>query len=304
MLMDEHSIERFDFELFVVNAKFTEMQMNVRYIFMMAAFVTMVAYLCKYFDAKRKGFVLSYDQHSVAQLVVFVVFFDDPLYAFEILKPQYRIYIFSSMWTALFVGTLLKYWIHLPEQQFIEARGNQGSQNQQPENRLNSRSVIGFLKELFFFIVILDIFMVISLYQYEVDQHPSTSNMKDWPTILKLTSIVFVIFLCLYMVWYLFIVLFLVIKCCKIPLRQKISFVLQLLLLCVWIGTIFEGTFTTMYSNGSTFVVFLFTFNLYVFMLAYLHWPVIVDQNGVAGPEVEMHDQFAPVDQADVVLDY
>lgn len=123
-LKAEHSIERFDFKLFYVNEKFTEMQMNVRYCFMMAAFVTCVAYLCKYFQAKKQGHKPSYDQACVAQLVVFIIFFDDPLYAFEILKPQFRLYIFSAMWTALFIGTLLKYWIHLPEKKFNESRAS------------------------------------------------------------------------------------------------------------------------------------------------------------------------------------
>lgn len=86
-LQADKQLERFDFDLYYVDEKFTEMQMNVRYTFMMAAFVTAVAYLCKYFDAKKRGYKMSYDQSSVATLVVFLVFFDDPLYAFEILKP-------------------------------------------------------------------------------------------------------------------------------------------------------------------------------------------------------------------------
>ena len=58
-------------------------------------------------------------------------------------------------------------------------------------------------------------------------------------------------------------------------------------MLCFIIGTIYEGTFTTMYSKGASFVIFLFIFNLYVFMLAYLHWPVIEVANN-SGAEVEM----------------
>ena len=69
------------------------------------------------------------------------------------------------------------------------------------------------------------------------------------------------------------------------------------------IATVYEGAFTSMYSNGGAFMTFLFIFNLYIFMLVYLHWPVEDGEQREDKGEIQMQENFSPIEQADIVLD-
>jgi hypothetical protein len=48
-----------------VTEEFTEMQMNVRYIFMMFSFCITLMYLLKYYQYKGKGNKFTYDQQML-----------------------------------------------------------------------------------------------------------------------------------------------------------------------------------------------------------------------------------------------
>lgn len=134
--------------------------------------------------------------------------------------------------------------------------------------------------------MIILIFAVSATYNYEVSQHPSISNIEEWPSMLVFAALAMVILLVLYLVWYLFVTMWLLAKCCQMPNRQRATILVNLVLICLSIANVYEGAFTSYYHKASAFVVSLFLFNLYVIILIYLHWPMPEAQQATGEAEM------------------
>jgi hypothetical protein len=207
--------------------------------------------------------------------LVLLILFNDPLYALEILKPQLKVFVFSGLWISLFYATLLKYWIHAPESTYKGLKGgSQSNQREENPNKLNSTSMIIFLKETYFFLMGILIFAIYCFYSFKVTQHPTFSNQSQWPPAMMFSIVALGFFFAIYFVWYLFMTFFVLVKCCSIPMRQRVTILVNLFMLCVAVATVYEGTWTSTYKKGPAFVFFHFLFNLYVFVIFYLHFPV------------------------------
>ena len=69
-------------------------------------------------------------------------------------------------------------------------------------------------------------------------------------------------------------------NCCRIrqlELREKAMFILTILMMIFCVSTIGVGIYSPFYANGGASVFFIGLFNIYVWVLVYLHWPTVIE---------------------------
>lgn len=125
-------------------------------------------------------------------------------------------------------------------------------------------------------------------YSLKSTAHPTFSSLTEVPTYMTLAIALTGIFVAIYALVYVAMLFAVLVKCGKIPMRQRVTCIINLILLGITIGTLFGGTFTSLYNSGGSFVFFLFIYNLYIIVLLYLHWPIEEEASAMEIGEVEM----------------
>jgi len=81
------------------------------------------------------------------------------------------------------------------------------------------------------------------------------------------------VFIAIYAVWFIVSVIVTFYFFCRIPIRNRLLFLLNILFLAFIVGTVCAGVFSPFYWNGGIFMFFLALFNMYVYVLLYFNWP-------------------------------
>ena len=60
---------------------------------------------------------------------------------------------------------------------------------------------------------------------------------------------------------------------CKISGRSRAMFLLSIFMVLICVVTLIVGVYSPFYKDGGVFMFFIGLFNIYVYVLVFLHWP-------------------------------
>jgi Wnt-binding factor required for Wnt secretion len=122
-------------------------------------------------------------------------------------------------------------------------------------------------------LLVADIMVLYVIYLLNVRNDPSFSHFQEVPTSVIACLAITALFICIYLLCFLYTLFFTICNFCHIPWRSRILFMYSIFMLCICISTLFVGVYSPYYSNGGIFLFFFALFNLYVYSLIYLNWP-------------------------------
>jgi len=112
------------------------------------------------------------------------------------------------------------------------------------------------------------------LYLINVRENAAFSHFETIPDALLGLIIVTALFLVVYLVWFFITFCITCIYFKDLPFRSRILYFYSLAMLFVCVGTVIFGVYSPFYQSGGIFLFFIALFNLYVWTLVYLNWPV------------------------------
>jgi len=112
------------------------------------------------------------------------------------------------------------------------------------------------------------------LYMINVRENAAFSHFETIPDALLGLIIVTALFLFVYLIWFFITFCITCIYFKDLPFRSRILYLYSLAMLFVCVGTVIFGVYSPFYQSGGIFLFFIALFNLYVWSLVYLNWPV------------------------------
>mmetsp|Transcript_16463 Transcript_16463/g.15786 ORF Transcript_16463/g.15786 Transcript_16463/m.15786 type:complete len:144 (+) Transcript_16463:777-1208(+) len=129
-------------------------------------------------------------------------------------------------------------------------------------------------KHLFFIILIVDVMILYVIYLFNVKTDPTFSHFQQVPTAVVVCLAITGLLVGIYLLLFAYTICFTLCNFCQIAFRSRILFLYSIFMLIVCISTFMVGVYSPYYYNGGIFLFFFALFNLYVYSLVYLNWPL------------------------------
>lgn len=233
------------------------------------------------------------DLRVLGLLCVSLIFFNDPLYLFNIYIPNFALSAFSGIFICVFFSFLLFYWLYTFQRV--------------PEVDDYKTEAFSLIKAIFFgaFAVFMYIFYTFTLMEIKDKSYywlPSKAIIGFY--------VVCAVFLATYSGWMIYSV---AVACTKLPeglMRKRVLLIMNIVGVLFTLGVIAGSLFQSYNMEGGAYLFFIGYFNIYIWLLMILHLPT---DEGISNlREIRTHVQMpvfnelpdmGPIDMGEVKLE-
>jgi len=237
------------------NPPFTDFLLYFRYSFTILSFIGLLLY-CIHI-CRAPGADITFEHRMILALSVFLVLFNDPLFAATLFRPSSALAVVSTLFVTLFASSLVVFWMVMYRRIVTEVL----------EKNTKQCGWVSYIFGLILFCILSVASGLRSVYaRFEPGVHPSTS-LPLVSRIFNTISISLAIIIVFYFIYYTYKISA---KWHQVIKRQQVFFRWSILFVILLVGLTFAGLYQSYDLNNVHIVMLFLMFNFYVLTLQFL----------------------------------
>lgn len=210
-------ITQMHFQMAFINEEYTNMQLTLRIVLCTISALALILYLCKLCKtSKRFRGSLTGEMIGIAALMFALFFFNDPTYIVHVNNPNFFTYTVAEAQNAAFFCGILMFWIKdvgLQKGKILDAQGkpiedgsNPADQSATNNNtpfsnetaserrkRINKNSIVSLGITVYFFVLVIAIMILYTLYYQHVTFEPNFSLTHKHDRSIDVTTALYIV---------------------------------------------------------------------------------------------------------------
>ena len=226
---------------------------------------------------------LPFETMSALTLLFLLCIFNDPFYAIHLYDPSFITFAISEFQTSLFLAGMLVYWLRSAALVKNPKLPQNAAAILKFYHRQNghSKSMMTFLGVIYV-VLVLDFMVLYCLFFFKAQSDPTVGDFgtSDLKVNYQEDPALFYSLLVTCGILTFFYILYFIAVCNAIRVigesdcATKVTFAISQMVHTLFLCAILMGVFSRHFMNGGLQLFFYGMCNLYIFMLAYLSWPV------------------------------